>query len=141
MIMTNNDEGENQTNQEDIDLTFIPCHIPKKLLTNDKRVLNNYKRILKRGRLSSSHFKCLQTTMKPLCSNTDNQEDGHATKMTLLERSEGRLDMQGLASTNIFKQVVELRSFDDFGRPLRGKRIPHSGEEVIVRKSILRNMT
>jgi hypothetical protein len=61
--MSNNLTEADDQNNQDIDLTFIPHHIRIKV-TKD-RVLKMYKRILKKGQMSPSHYKCLQNTMKP----------------------------------------------------------------------------
>ena len=107
---------------KDVDLSFIPSHIVEKV--GNKVVLKRYGNILKRGGFEPIHYKCLSETMKsnPLYRSTKN--DAGTSTGPELEST----------TTKLFKDVVRLRRFDDYGNALRSNKIPHSGDQVVVRK-------
>lgn len=97
-----------KTNNVIIDLSFLPMHIISNV--ENQTILRRYERILERGRFAPKHFNCL----RDLKFNDDPDP----------------------ASTKLFKEVVGLRRFDVYGNSVRGEKIPRSGDQVIVRKSI-----
>ena len=127
----NCDETTNDSlRNEDVDLSFIPNHIVENV--GDAVILKRYENILKRGGFEPIHYKCLSQTMKsnPLCHNTTN---GTGTDPGASIRNKVGSDLES-TSTKLFQDVVKLRQFDDYGNALRGHKIPHSGDQVVVRK-------
>ena len=98
-----------------IDSTFIPTHLIERIQKNDN-ICNYYQRILERGRLREHSIKNLQMTVVAL------QTEDHENEM---------------ASSKEFQEVVNRRSFDTFGHPIRRQKMPNSCDEVLVSESSL----
>lgn len=78
-----------------------------------KNVCNLYERILKRGRSKQISMEGLQGTIAALKNENNSSNDEKA-------------------STKEFKEIVQRRSFNEFGHRIRSERIPNSGEEVLI---------